>query len=138
LIVVVGWAGQWASSFRGLEDGAVHVAAGQELTHFKLLPGEEVRTPLSVLMFYRGDVVRSQNLWRRWMLAHNLPRPGGRLPEPILPAYTGRYFAEMALATCRIFFSRAVASVATSSHTRATASRGPRRLRDRPPGRQPR
>ena len=22
----------------------------------------------------------AQNLWRRWMLAHNVPRPGGKLP----------------------------------------------------------
>ena len=87
LIVVIGWSGQWSSCFRGLDNHAIHITAGQELTHFKLLPGEEVRTPLSVLMFYRGDRVRSQNLWRRWMLAHNLPRPGGRLPEPMLPSY---------------------------------------------------
>ena len=96
---MIGWAGQWASCFRGLDDHAVHITAGQELTHFTLLPGEEVRTPLSVLMFYRGNRVRSQNLWRRWMMARNMPRPGGRLPEPMLPAYTGRWFAEMAEAT---------------------------------------
>jgi alpha-galactosidase len=98
LIVVVGWAGQWASSFRGLESHAVHITAGQELTHFRLLPGEDVRTPLSVLMFYRGDRVRSQNLWRRWMLAHNLPRPGGQLPKPILASYcaAGSLSSEMA------------------------------------------
>jgi alpha-galactosidase len=99
LIAVVGWAGQWAASYRGLKDGAVEIRAGQELTHFRLLPGEEVRTPLSVLMFYRGDRTRSQNLWRRWMMAHNLPRPGGKLPEPMLPAYTGRWFEEMGTAT---------------------------------------
>jgi len=98
-IVVVGWSGQWASSFQGLRDGNVHVTAGQETTHFRLLPGEEVRTPLSVLLFYRGDSVRGQNLWRRWMIEHNLPRPGGKLPEPILPAYTGRWFDEMGTAT---------------------------------------
>ena len=60
------------------------VPRGQELTHFTLHPGEEVRTPLVVLQFYRGDWIRSQNIWRRWMIAHNLPRPGGKLPEPIL------------------------------------------------------
>ena len=48
----------------------------------KLLPGEQIRTPLCVLMFWKGDVVRSQNLWRRWMFAHNIPRPGGKLPQP--------------------------------------------------------
>ena len=44
-----------------------------------LLPGEEVRTPLTVLQFWDGDWIRAQNIWRRWMVEHNLPRPGGRL-----------------------------------------------------------
>jgi len=98
VIAVVGWAGQWAAHFTGASN-AVRMTAGQELARFTLLPGEEVRTPLSVLLFWRGDRVRAQNLWRRWMLACNLPRPGGALPAPMLPAYTGRWFAEMALAT---------------------------------------
>jgi len=84
VIVVIGWSGQWASCFRGLDNQYIQVTAGQELTHFKLLPGEEARTPLSVLMFYRGDRTRSQNLWRRWFLAHNMPRPGGRPMQPHL------------------------------------------------------
>ena len=87
LIVVVGWSGQWASSFRGLAGHAVHIAAGQELTHFKLLPGEEARTPLSVLMFYRGDRTRSQNLWRRWYRSHVMPRPNGQLMKPHLACW---------------------------------------------------
>jgi alpha-galactosidase len=58
------------------------IRGGQELTKMKLLPGEEIRTPLSVLLFWKGDAVRSQNLWRRWMIAHNLPRANGKLPEP--------------------------------------------------------
>jgi alpha-galactosidase len=104
LIVVVGWSGQWSAAFKGHGNQSVHITAGQELTHFKLLPGEEARTPLSVLMFYRGeaaptgqlvrridgvhwegnDRTRSRNLWRRWFLAHNLPRPGGKLMKPHL------------------------------------------------------
>ncbi len=81
VIVVLGWPGQWAAEF-GRDDGTgLRVRGGQELTHFKLQPGEEVRTPLVVVQFWKGDVVRSQNIWRRWMLAHNLPRPGGK-PMP--------------------------------------------------------
>jgi alpha-galactosidase len=82
LIVVVGWSGQWSATFKGHGGHKIHITAGQELTHFKLLPGEEARTPLSVLMFYQGDRARSRNLWRRWFLAHNMPRPGG---EPMKP-----------------------------------------------------
>lgn len=84
LIVVVGWPGQWTARFCGLDNQGVHITAGQELTHFKLLSGEEVSTPLSVLMFYRGDLQRSQNQWRCWMHAHNLPRPNGQPLKPLL------------------------------------------------------
>ena len=82
LIVAVGWPGQWASSFT--RDGAtgLRVKAGQELTRLRLKPGEEIRTPLSALLFWRGtDVVAAQNLWRRWYLAHVLPRVDGK-PQP--------------------------------------------------------
>ena len=89
IIAVIGWPGQWAARFERDEAAALNVAAGQELTHFKLLAGEEVRTPLVVLQFWTGDRVRSQNVWRRWMVAHNLPRPGGKLPPPFTSACMG-------------------------------------------------
>ncbi len=80
---------------RDKQDG-LHITAGQELTHFKLLPGEEVRSPLMALPFWRGgDWIRAQNIWRRWMVAHNLPRPGGELPPPLLAAGSSGQFNEM-------------------------------------------
>ena len=75
VIVVLGWPGQWAAEFARDEATGLRVRGGQELTRFKLHPGEEVRTPLAVVQFWQGDWIRSQNIWRRWMLAHNLPRP---------------------------------------------------------------
>jgi alpha-galactosidase len=97
-IIVVGWPGKWAASFELQADKTVRVTAGQELVNTKLLPGEEIRTPLVVQMFYRGDVTRAQNIFRRWMLAHNVPRPGGKLPPPQLNACSSHQFAEMTLA----------------------------------------
>lgn len=87
IMFTVGWPGQWASSFIRDADTGLHITAGQELTHLYLKPGEEVRTPLIAMLFYTGDdVARSQNLWRRWMLAHNLPKqPDGKPLEPIFP-----------------------------------------------------
>lgn len=79
LIVVVGWPGQWAAEFARKETKGLRIRAGQELTHFLLYPGEEVRTPLMVLQFHRGDRFRAQNIWRRWVVKYNLPRPNGRL-----------------------------------------------------------
>jgi alpha-galactosidase len=78
-IVVLGWPGQWSARFERDDGNTLRIHAGQELTHLKLHPGEEVRSPLAVLLFYDGDWPRGQNLWRRWMVAHNIPRPGGKL-----------------------------------------------------------
>jgi alpha-galactosidase len=95
LIIVVGWPGQWAAEFARDDGQAVHVRAGQELTHFKLLPGEEVRTPLIVLQQWRGDWIGAQNVWRRWMMAHSMPKPGGKLPPPLMFGCSSRAYEEM-------------------------------------------
>ena len=97
VIVVVGWPGQWAARFARDEDRAIHLVAGQEVTHFKLHPGEKVRTPLIVLQFSRQpDWLDAQNTWRRWMIDWNIPRPGGQqLPLPMFNACSSHQFAEM-------------------------------------------
>ncbi len=59
VILAVGWPGQWAAGFVRDDDAGIRVRAGQELTHFKLLPGEEVRTPLIALLFWQGDWIRA-------------------------------------------------------------------------------
>jgi alpha-galactosidase len=82
MILAVGWPGQWEAKFERSEDGSLHLRAGQQLTHLVLKPGEEIRTPSTTLLFWQGDdVVRAQNLWRSWYLAHVLPRIGG-VPQP--------------------------------------------------------
>jgi len=96
LIVAVGWPGQWAAELARDEGRGLRIRAGQELTRFKLAPGEAVRSPLMVLQFWEGgDWIRAQNLWRRWMLAHSMPRPGGQLPRPQLVASSSRQYDEM-------------------------------------------
>jgi len=95
MIVSVGWPGQWAAEF--VRDGArgLSLSAGQELTHFKLLPGEEVRSPLIVLQFWKGQWIAGQNVWRRWMMAHSMPKPDGVLPPAKLFASSSRQYNEM-------------------------------------------
>ena len=95
VIAAVGWPGQWSSLWARDADVGLRVHAGQELTHLRLYPGEEIRTPLIVLQFWTKDWIRAQNTWRRWMLAHNVPRPGGRLPEPELFGCSSHLYGEM-------------------------------------------
>jgi len=97
LILAVGWPGQWASSFVRDTERRLRIIAGQELTHLYLKGGEEIRTPLIALLFWKGtDIQRSHNLWRRWMWAHNVPRTAdGKLPPSILFGNTSLEFNEM-------------------------------------------
>ncbi len=94
-IVVVGWPGQWYAEFARDHASGLRITAGQEQTHFALRPGEEYRTPLIVLQFWRGDWLRAQNLWRRWMLAHNVPRPDGKSLPPQMAACSSHQYGEM-------------------------------------------
>ena len=95
MIVVIGWPGQWMANFVRDKDNHLRIVAGQEWTHFKLFPGEEVRSPLMVLQFWKGDRIHAQNVWRRWMMAHSMPKPGGKLPPPLLFAGSSRAYEEM-------------------------------------------
>ncbi len=80
VLVALGWPGQWKAQF-ATKDGTVRVLGGQEKTHLTLRPGEEIRTPLVALVFWKGeDWIAGQNLWRHWFVAHNIPRPDGKPP----------------------------------------------------------
>jgi alpha-galactosidase len=101
IILAVGWPGQWASRFARDASRGLRITAGQELTHLALQPGEQVRTPLIAFLFWQGgDLDRAQNLWRRWMWAHDVPRDGhGQLPPALLLGNTSGEFNEMCNAT---------------------------------------
>jgi alpha-galactosidase len=92
IILAIGWPGQWKCQFTRNQGTGVRICAGQELTHFTLHPGEEVRTPLIALMFYGGDWISGQNLWRRWMLAENFPKDHGKPVAPKSAAFCGDFF----------------------------------------------
>ena len=81
--LAVGWPGQWSAVFRSQSDG-VSVSAGQERTHLRLNPGESIRTPRMTVLAWNGDSTRGINLWRRWYLAHILPKPNGKPLSPKL------------------------------------------------------
>ncbi len=95
VIMAVGWPGQWSADFARDQALGLNISAGQDLTHFKLHPQEAVRTPLMVVQFYTGDWIRAQNIWRRWMITHNVPRPGGNLPTAFFSPCSSHQYSEM-------------------------------------------
>lgn len=84
MILAIGWPGNWGSSFTRDGGTGLRVQAGQKLTNLYLKPGETIRTPLINLMFWQGnDLVRAQNLWRHFYLAHIIPRVNGQIPAAL-------------------------------------------------------
>jgi alpha-galactosidase len=87
LALGLGWPGQWAAEFSRNADHGLRVTCGQELTHLKLHPGEEIRTPRVVMQFWEGgNWTDAQVTWRRWMVEHNMPRIAGK---PVAPEFGG-------------------------------------------------
>lgn len=78
VITAVGWTGQWLAQWDRSAAGPTRFRAGMELTHFKLHPGEEVRTPRILFMPWRGDRLTAHNRFRRLLTFHYVPKQDGK------------------------------------------------------------
>lgn len=81
IVLGLGWSGQWEAEFRHDGERNVHVTAGMEHTRLCLHPGEEIRTPLILLLYWRGEPIHGHNVLRRFLLHHHTPQQGGRPVE---------------------------------------------------------
>ena len=84
VVVAIGWTGDWTAEFTN-KPGGMHVKAGMTKTHLRLHPGEKIRSPRILMLTYRGDRWRGQNLLRRFILAHHRPKLNG---EPLVAPIT--------------------------------------------------
>jgi alpha-galactosidase len=86
IVAAIGWSGRWEAIVNrgtGANARSIDLIAGMAETHFKLLPGEEVRTPSIALLFWKSpDRMAGHNLFRRFILAHHMPQTGGK-PTPL-------------------------------------------------------
>ncbi len=83
LTLSIGWPGQWKAALWEKGEKA-HIQAGQAKTDLYLKPGETVRTPRMTVMAFEGDERRAANLWRRWYMAHVIPKNNGSCTKPML------------------------------------------------------
>lgn len=98
VILAVGWSGEWASAFWASQRVGTAVKAGLAHTHLRLQPGEQIRTPRMLLLFYEGDRWRGQNLLRQFLLKHHRPRQRNEpFPAPITCGNWGATAAEVHL-----------------------------------------
>ena len=81
VVVAIGWSGEWAATYSHALPGATfQMQAGMALTHLKLHPGEEIRSPRILTLFWQGDRRRGNNLLRQHILAHHRPTADGNDP----------------------------------------------------------
>jgi alpha-galactosidase len=104
VVVGIGWSGEWAASFIHDTGPEFRARAGMALTHLKLEPGERIRTPRILTLFWEGgDRLRGHNLLRRFLLRHHHP-PAGRMP--LCHASWGGSSAEVHLANIRVMLEQ--------------------------------
>lgn len=77
VIGAIGWTGDWVANFWRAET-EIRMRAGMKKTHLRLLPGEEIRTPRIMLLFWEEECLRGHNLLRSFLMAHHVPRPDGK------------------------------------------------------------
>lgn len=75
VIGAIGWSGNWTAAFQRGAKGTIQIQAGMQHTHLKLRPGEEIRSPRIMLLFWNGDRLHAHNLLRQFLLAYHTRLP---------------------------------------------------------------
>ena len=92
IVGAIGWSGQWSMRLRRPSPGQLRLDAGQQTTHFKLHPGESVRTPRILLVMWQGEErMRGHNLLRRLLISRYLPKRHGDVA--VAPATWNSWFS---------------------------------------------
>lgn len=79
VMIGIGWSGEWAAAFTRQAGPEFRVRAGMDRTHLRLRPGEQIRTPLMLVLFWEGgDRLRGHNLLRRFILKYHRPSAAGK------------------------------------------------------------
>ena len=101
LIGAIGWTGSWQAEFARQPEG-MRLRAGMQRTHLRLLPGESIRTPRILLLFWQGERLHGHNMLRRLILRHYTPQMNGEpLQAPVCNAVWGENTAAQQIAKAR-------------------------------------
>jgi alpha-galactosidase len=83
VITAVGWSGQWRGSVEHTKDHALRIQAGMQHLRLSLRPGETIRSPRILQLYWSGaDPLRAHNLFRQTMLRQIVPKTEGQAVTP--------------------------------------------------------
>lgn len=88
MMVGIGWSGEWKAAVALKTDNSIHLSVGLGKTHLTLYPGEDIRTPSILLLYWKGNGrMVGHNQLRRFILKYHTPQESGK---PVtLPFATG-------------------------------------------------
>jgi len=78
IIAAFGWSGPWVGQFVCEDARALQMHIAMDRVRLSLRPGEEIRGSRNLVLFWQGDRIDAHNEWRRLLLEHYSPRPGGK------------------------------------------------------------
>lgn len=83
MVFAIGWTGSWKAEIIRPAEDRFNVSVGLKNLNTYLLPGEEIRTPLTAMIPWQGeDRMDGQNILRRFIMKHHYPKAGGQPVEP--------------------------------------------------------
>jgi alpha-galactosidase len=82
LITGLGWSAAWRAYFDHQGGGKSTILAGVENFDSILHPGETVRSTLNLVLYWKGELLHGQNMFRRLVLEHYTPHIDGKPVEP--------------------------------------------------------
>jgi alpha-galactosidase len=83
LVAAVGWSGCWKATFACPDHQTLGIRAGMEVTHFRLHPGERVRSPRILLLHRPGDTLEANAQFRQLVYRHYCATREGETPLPM-------------------------------------------------------
>lgn len=75
----IGWTGNWSADFVN-DNGNITIDAGMQKTNIALTAGEQMRTPMIMIQFFKGDQDAGHNAFRRLILKSYTPSDASGKP----------------------------------------------------------
>ncbi len=83
VLVGIGWSGNWLARLE-VSGQELAARAGLKATHFTLHPGEQVRSPRMLVLFWEGRRLHGNNMWRQLLYTHYVPKLEGKPQHPLV------------------------------------------------------
>lgn len=81
LMLAIGWSGRWEATFANDTSDQVHATAGLQYMRLALQPGETIRMPRILVLYWRGQPLHGHNVLRQFQLRYHTPQAGEKPVE---------------------------------------------------------